>query len=54
MNNNTTSKDEYIGGVPVSFPYSSPYTAQRQVMAKVITALNRKQNALLEVKYHHQ
>ena len=38
-----------IGGVPISFPFPSAYTSQKQLMAKVMMALKRGQNALLEV-----
>ncbi|KAJ1971713.1 hypothetical protein H4R35_005102 [Dimargaris xerosporica] len=36
-----------IAGVPVRFPFP-PYPAQLAMMAKIITALNRQENALLE------
>ncbi|KAJ1976120.1 hypothetical protein H4R34_004093 [Dimargaris verticillata] len=36
-----------IAGVPVRFPFQ-PYPAQLAMMAKIITALNRRENALLE------
>ncbi|CDH53830.1 low quality protein: fanconi anemia group jprotein [Lichtheimia corymbifera JMRC:FSU:9682] len=36
-----------MGGVPVEFPFQ-PYPAQLQMMVKIIQALKKKQNALLE------
>ena len=38
----------WVGGVPILFPYSHPYGAQRQLMSKVVFALNNKHHALLE------
>eukprot|EP01084_Bolivina_argentea_P178298 308212_1 len=38
----------HVGGIQINFPYPSAYTAQNQLMAKVINALSKKQNAILE------
>lgn len=38
----------FINGVPILFPYSHPYVAQKQVMMKVVQSLSKKHNALLE------
>lgn len=38
----------WIGGVPIKFPYSSPYVPQKQLMFQTIRALNEGHHALLE------
>ena len=49
MSDNAKSGTTFpFGGVPINFPYATPYPAQKQMMAKIIAALKNKENALLE------